>query len=263
MADLIQEILARIFGGVIKEVAKKAGVDNLIGDILHPGKGGSGLVRTEPSKFIECKEPYKGELPEGLFAFVDYSQSEEGDVTNIFVISRDFKGNVTLDVNGSKETIAIGPCERKYFETKIQPVAGIKAQVTAEGKTLELKANYDSFPAYYYDGEMFLNSPEPEEKDGDLWQYINDGTVLAPGGAASMIFGISKREDNFEPQNKDTVFYAVVEKENLAMNDKNSQKMIKYGRLEPDKTYYYFALIYDAGRNFMSGYGSQPIVYKD
>jgi hypothetical protein len=38
--------------------------------------------------------------------------------------------------------------------------------------------------------------------------------------------------------------------------------VIKQANLEPGKKYYYTAFTYDAGRNIMGGYGSQPIVYK-
>jgi len=126
MADFIQEILAKIFGGVVKEVAKRAGVDNLIGNVLSQGKRNSTQEpHTEISHVKMSEEPYKGELPEGLFAFVDYGQMEgKDDWAKIFVISKSYKGNVTFNINGTGETISVKPCEQVYFKAVLPPKAG-------------------------------------------------------------------------------------------------------------------------------------------
>ncbi len=247
--DIIQQIVEKIFGHLRGSVVKKLGLDNVLGNLLGQSYGGNPQAQQEgeePGKL--CDELYKGELPYGLFAFIEYWQSEDihaADTAGVFAVSKSYSGDVAIYIDGLTETISIKPCSKAYFETKLPAKKGTIVEITAAGSKQKLTMNYSHAMAIDWGVGISAKSPVPAPAKGksaeDNCDYINDSSMFSSGTGPAVIYGISRKDDAvYEPQNQDVVFFALLTGNALSLKDKQNPGVIKSGRLRTRKKIFSF-----------------------
>ncbi|MBP7792249.1 MAG: hypothetical protein KA120_04220 [Candidatus Goldbacteria bacterium] len=186
-------------------------------------------------------------VPDGVTGFLDYRQYPDGKKYGvIFVVSNNYKGEVTLNAQGKSEKMTINPKQIKEFKTELKLKPGNKVSINAGGKTQEITIKYET-PQQFTLG--FVDTPG--KMFNDTTPFIADRSGK---GRYISFYHIAKTpEASYEFPGADTLWYAVAFKNKITIKDTDGLIVIKEKPLTPRQIYYVTTYFYDADYNYIGG----------
>jgi hypothetical protein len=178
------------------------------------------------------KTEEKVTVPDGVTGFLDYRQYPDGNKFGVvFVVSNNYKGEVTLNAQGKSEKMTINPKQIKEFKAELKLTPGKNVRINAGDKVQEITIKYET-PQQFRLG--FVDTPGKMFKD--TTPFITDRSGK---GRYISFYHIAKTpEASYEFPGADTFWYAVAFKNKITIKDTDGLIVIKEKPLTPRQIYY-------------------------